>query len=384
MKIIELTEYKTKIIPRQDEIIDLIQTKYYKQIELNIIRKNGQDKMSLTSQGWVGFIPLNSNFAIKINPKVSIKNLFAMLNYALNLKSFHFLDGIANCESLTDFCDRFAISLTEKIINRTKKGLYTTYINRENELTTIKGKINLKKLIQKPYNIKLNCQYQDQTNDIEENQILLWTLNCLSRSKMFNQNIHSRIRKAYHALQYSITLKQFQPQECIKRKYNRLNQDYEIMHIICYFFLQHLSPSHHQGNDNTLPFLVNMAQLYEQFVAQWLKQNLPSEFKLKIHEGIKINEDLKFNIDLVIYNKKTDQACYVLDTKYKTEFKHPDFHQIVSYATQKHCKNAILIYPNIEKSLNVTTGQINIRSLNFALDTDLETTGNNFLNDLFN
>jgi len=386
MKIIKLIEYQTKEIARQDGIIDLIQArKYDDKIKLNIIRKNGKDQIALTSQGWVGFLPLNSELAIKINPKVSIQNLFSMLNYTLNLKSFQFLDGIANCESLTDLCDHLAISLTDKIINRTKKGLYSTYLNQENQLTTIKGKINLKKLSQKPYQIKLNCHYQQQTNDIEENQILLWTLNCLMRSKMFNYQVNSLIRKAYHALQHSISLTPIKAEQCLNQKYNRLNQDYQNMHFICYFFLAHLTPSHHQGDDQTLPFLVNMAQLYEKFIAQWLKQNLPHNFKLKQQEEIKINDDLKFKIDLVIYEKETNQTCYILDTKYKTEFNHNDFHQIVSYATQKNCQNGVLIYPQtLTKSFNCWAGNINIRSLTFNLDHDLEIAGNNFLNDLFN
>jgi 5-methylcytosine-specific restriction enzyme subunit McrC len=385
MKIIELTEYKTKLIPRHDEIIDLIQNKYNKQIELNIKRTKKGDQIALTSLGWVGFIPLNSNFAIKINPKVSIQNLFAMLNYVFDLKSFYFLDGIAQSESLTDFCDRLVVSLTEKIINRRKKGLYATYFNEETQLTTIKGKINLKKTIQKPYNIKLNCQYQNRTNDIEENQILLWTLNCLTRCKIFNNDRHSLIRKAYHGLQHSITLKPFKPQECINRQYNRLNQDYKIMHLICFFFLQHISPTHHQGEENTLPFLVNMAQLYEKFVAQWLKTHLPAYLKLKIHEEIRINEDLKFNIDLVIYDQETGKSCYILDTKYKTKFNPTDFHQIVSYTTQKNCKNAVLIYPqNLKNSFNIMSGDINIRTLTFSLDGDLEVAGKIFLENLIN
>jgi 5-methylcytosine-specific restriction enzyme subunit McrC len=135
-----------------------------------------------------------------------------------------------------------------------------------------------------------------------------------------------------------------------------------------------------------IPFLVDMSQLYELFLAEWLKaQSLP-DFEVKSHEEVVIGQEgrIKFNIDLVIYDKDTQKALFVLDTKYKAP-NHPgndDISQVVTYATAKECNGAVLIYPK-PVNLDVMIGKIRVRSLTFSLDGDLEQAGHKFLENLF-
>ncbi len=136
-----------------------------------------------------------------------------------------------------------------------------------------------------------------------------------------------------------------------------------------------------------IPFLVDMAKLYELFVAEWLKlkaQKLP-DFVVKSQEKVVIGQDgrIKFNIDLVVYERDTPKALFVLDTKYKAP-DHPgndDISQVVTYATAKGCHEAILIYPK-PINLDEMIGKIRVRSLEFSLDGDLEEAGRRFLEDL--
>ena len=124
--------------------------------------------------------------------------------------------------------------------------------------------------------------------------------------------------------------------DCIGRLYNRLNDDYHPMHCLCRFFLEHSGPSHKVGDHTFLPFLVDMSRLYEKFVAEWLKTRLPSEYTLKIQENIRIGADkeIQFDIDLVIYEKISERAKFVLDTKYKVpdHISNTDLSQVVTYA----------------------------------------------------
>jgi len=93
---------------------------------------------------------------------------------------------------------------------------------------------------------------------------------------------------------------------------------------------------------------------------------------------------IKFNIDLVVSERDTEKALFVLDTKYKAP-DHPgndDISQVVTYATAKGCHEAILIYPK-PLNLDERVGKIRVRSLTFSLDGDLEEAGSRFLNDLF-
>ena len=68
-----------------------------------------------------------------------------------------------------------------------------------------------------------------------------------------------------------------------------------------------------------LPFLVNMWELFELFVAEWLQVNLPEKYTLVPQETVHIGKSGEFivRIDLVINEAETGVPVCVLDTKYK-------------------------------------------------------------------
>lgn len=75
-------------------------------------KTNGQ--WELTSLGWVGFIPLGNNRGISLLPKVPLKNLFKMFEYAYDLRSFKLLPGLYECESIRDFYEQLALILAKQ------------------------------------------------------------------------------------------------------------------------------------------------------------------------------------------------------------------------------------------------------------------------------
>jgi 5-methylcytosine-specific restriction enzyme subunit McrC len=235
--------------------------------------------------------------------------------------------------------------------------------------------------------VALTCHYEEYTADIPDNQILAYTLGQIARSGRCGQGVQAAVRRGYHALQGTATPRPYLPQECSGRAYNRLNQDYQPLHALCRFFLEHSGPSHERGERAMIPFLVNMARLYELFVAEWLKLHLPAPWRANRQETVRLGPDdeLQFDIDLVLYDDH-EQARVVLDTKYKTPdgVDNPDFNQIVTYAKAKDCRAAVLVYPApLVRPLDVWIGDLHVRSLVFALEGDLEEAGQQFLADLF-
>lgn len=388
IKIIDLTEYKTKSFLK-DEIpesigIELYQ-KYKKQIDIEFPNYKTENQWQLRAKGWVGYIPLNHQLAIKINPKVSIENIFVMLEYAYKLKSFVFIEGLMNCDSLQGFYNKLADILAQLILERVRKGLYRIYISKTQHLAYVRGRLDILETIKKPWNTKLKSHYQEQTIDIEDNQILLWTLFLISRNSLCSEELSIIIRKAYHTLQSLVTLKSFNPEDCLKFNYNRLNQDYKLLHYLCRFFLENTTPIYNSGNQNTLPFLVDMAKLYELFVAEWLKINLPANLIIQSQKRINIAKNLSFQIDLLIYDISTQKNRYILDTKYKTPDSPSadDVAQVVAYAVSQKCSEVILIYPiTLTHPLDKFVGNIRVRSLTFSLDKNLDKAGQTFLKQL--
>ncbi len=137
-----------------------------------------------------------------------------------------------------------------------------------------------------------------------------------------------------------------------------------------------------------LPFLVDMARLYERFVALWLKQRLEPRYVVKIqeHQTLGAGAGVSFKIDIVALDPTTGTVRCVFDTKYKVPDSGPDnadIYQAVAYATLMHASEAILIYPvELASPLDIQVGDIRVRSLTFALEGDLEAAGGAFLRGL--
>ncbi|MEG4007573.1 restriction endonuclease [Microcoleus sp. Pol11C1] len=383
---IELTEYELRILDRDlipESVGKKIHHNYAKEIEIEFPNPKTQDKWHLKSKGRVGNIPISPEFHIAIRPKVPIKDLFGMIDYAYNLK-IKFPQGSIQCQSLEQSYERLANILAQKILERCRKGLYRDYLSKTERLAYIRGRVDLRSALQKPWDVKLKCHYNEQTGDIEDNQILAWTLFIIGRSGLCGESVSSTVRKAFHALQGFVTLKPFKSEACIDRNYHRLNQDYQLLHALCRFFLDNTGPSHETGDREMFPFLIDMAKLYEQFVAEWLKANTPKRFNVKPQYLVKHDKNYFDEIDLIIRDIETNEILYVLDTKYKAPNKvdNTDRNQVVTYATLLNCKNAILIYPQTLKELDQQIGDIRVRSLTFSLDSDLHEAGKTFLTSL--
>jgi 5-methylcytosine-specific restriction enzyme subunit McrC len=307
-----------------------------------------------------------------------------MLDYAYNLK-IKFPQGSIQCQFLEQIYEKLANILAQKILERCRKGLYRDYLSKTERLAYIRGRVDLRSALQKPWDVKLKCHYNEQTGDIEDNQILAWTLFIIGRSGLCRESVSSSVRKAFHALQGFVTLKPFKSEACIDRNYHRLNEDYQLLHALCRFFLDNTGPSHESGDREMLPFLIDMANLYEKFVAEWLRANTPKGFIVKQQHRVTHDQNYFDRIDLLLYDIATKKVQYVLDTKYKAADKvaNNDYHQIVAYANALNCQNAILVSPqNLTKPLDIKHGAIRVRSLTFSLDSDLHEAGKTFLTSL--
>ena len=386
---IELKEYETRRFPKAEISGELglkIWQSYGSQISIDEPSFKNGNQWCLTPNGWAGHIPLTPEMEIALLPKVDIKNLFGMLEYAYRLKSFKFLDGLTDCDSLKDFYETLAKFFALRVLDRGRKGFFRSYQPRRDKIPYVRGRFDVRRSCQKPWNVLPECSYVEHTSDVEDNQILAWTLRWILQSGACTERSLPQVRRAYQSLRGLATPIPCDPQDCMSRLYNRLNEDYQPMHALCRFFLEQSGPSHRVGDRTMIPFLVDMARLYELFVAEWLKANTPPDFVVEPHDEVVIGPGgrIRFNIDLVVYERGSQKALFVLDTKYKAP-DHPgndDISQVVTYATTKDCDEAVLIYPK-PLNMDVMIGKIRVRSLAFSLDGHLEVAGRRFLEDLF-
>lgn len=389
---IEIEEYEPKMLPRNRlsaEIGKQLWEVYKTRIQVEFPGPPTDDQWRLTSQGWIGYIPLAEDVQLFLTPKVALGNVFRMLEYAYRLNGFEILEDTFNAGSLAELYEQIALLLAKRILDRERKGFYRAYVSEQNEMPFIRGRIDMRTRMTKPWATRLNCSYDEHTADIEDNQILAWTLFTISRSGLCTERTAPTIRQAYRHLAGLVSPNPKYAHDCVGRRYHRLNQDYHPLHALCRFFLENSGPTHHLGKREMVPFLIDMARLYELFVAEWLEAHLPDGFELRIQEEYQFSHEgnLDFRIDLVLYDSATQQALAVMDTKYKrTKYPSPDdIQQIVTYATAKKCREAVLVYPSSNtQRLDQQIGDIRVRSLVFRLDGDIEQAGEEFLRNLMN
>ena len=387
-QVIELTEYEPSFFPKAtilEAVGELLWTNYKKQVAVDFPDPTTQHRWRLMAQGWVGHIALTPDFHLVLQPKASLSNLFRMLEYAYRL-NFSILEGMTYTQSLAELYERLAFILAKRILDRGKRGFYRAYLPKTQPTPYLRGRLDIPQTSRAPHQLELTCRFEDHTADVIENRILGWTLFQIIRGGRCGEGTIPTLRRAFRALQSLTTLQPYPAQACLNLVYNRLNDDYQPLHALCRFFLEHSGPGHASGSHKMVPFLINMEQLYELFVAEWLTQHLPTRLRLKTQEHIG-NEAVSAFIDLVVYNIDTGQTEYVLDTKYKTPDKpaNADIYQVVAYAKAKNCREAILIYPTpLPQPLDTMWDDIHVRSLIFDVSQDLEKAGHSFIGKIIN
>lgn len=397
MRIIRLQEGTRRIFSPEEidqaTVWEIIK-KYPDLVEVEFPTPLNNQNYMLLSKSSVGVLPLEDG-ALWIEPKVEVHNVFKMLEYAYDLESFQLLPEQIPYGSLEESYEWMVSLLAEMVVTRARKGLYQAYIGRSEDLPYIRGRLVFEETAKRfirgqvsPY-----CEYEENSVDIPDNQILLRTLYLLSQSRFEREDVKEAVQKAYRALAGTVTLRHVEAKECAGRTYNRLNEDYRPMHSLCRLFLACSSPAFTRGAAEFFPFVVDMKYLYERFVARWLDKNgSPSmRFVPQYPKTVGIQDPMTFFIDVVVMDEQ-GQTLAVLDTKYKGgqaqvgQAGRPvasDIHQMVSYATMMRTGRAALIYPTARMiSLAYDIEHIMLRTMVFDLDGDLDAAGRAFLTEL--
>jgi len=390
-RIISLTEYETRSFGREaigTEAAEMLWRDYDRQVHVEPPSFKTGDRWQLTAQGWAGFIPVTADLSLALQPKAPLDNLFRMMEVAYGLQSVHFEDRLYEAASLLAFYESLAQILAQRVLARCRRGLYCAYVDRTQRLSTVRGRIQVPQMVRTPWHATLPCRYEEHTADVEDNQILAWALHCILRSGLCTERTLPTVRRAYRTLLQQVTLHPFSADACRNRTYQRLNGDYRPLHALSYFFLDQSGPAHLSGEHAMRAFTIDMARLYERFVAAWLQQHAPTTWRVEVQERCAVGPgaDLHFQIDLALYHTRSNRVCTVLDTKYKTPVRTPetaDVQQVLAYAHATGATQALLVYPSVPPPpLDEWINGIRVRSVAFALEGDMDERGNEFLRGL--
>ncbi len=388
--VIQLREHETRSAPAADlsaELGEAIWKQYSKEVSIDFPSPRTGQRWRLTAGGSVGYLPLGEGVGISLQPKVELDNLFRMLEWA-HSANFRVLDGVMGCQSLEEFFARIANILAKRVSDRARRGLYRKYVACAETLPYVRGSLDMRRIATRPWEVRLHCRFDEHIADVQDNQILAWALYRASRNAACTGEARANVRQAFKVLRGVVGVAPVRVNDCLGRSYDRLNADYAPMHALCRFILESSGPTHDLGGHAMLPFVIDMPNLFERFVGEWLRAHLPRGLKVRTQNTIWRSETCgaTFVPDLLLLNSQSGEPVAVLDTKYKAPNQGPaasDIEQVVAYSTALRCRDAYLIYPReLNRPLEDRVGDVMVRSATFSLAGDLDVAGAGLLDQL--
>lgn len=276
---------------------------------------------------------------------VGTLDIHASNDSSLNLKS----------NSILELYFELFINETERLLH---KGLVKKYRKTENNLTSLKGKLNFSRNIQKNivHKEKFYVSYYIYDKEHKLNIILYKTLKLLA---LINKNavLSSRIGALFLVFpempEIKVSEKTFS--DII---YNRKTEAYKSAIQIAKLLLLNFHPDIKRGKNDVLALMFDMNLLWEKFVLKSLNKYKQNEYTLRSQVPKNFWKPVKGRIssmkpDIII--RKDDGTYLILDTKWKNlgrnNVQPEDLRQMYAYSKYHGNAKTALVYPGENSDL---------------------------------
>jgi 5-methylcytosine-specific restriction enzyme subunit McrC len=326
-----------------------------------------RDSVRIQTTSSIGVVRLDS-IEIRVEPKLAGDNIrvVEMLEVTTGIdllrryEKSHELQ--AEEKNLFELLVLLLVSETERLI---RSGLLSNYHEEEGLLPVIRGRFLGDQQLLRRFGMldKLHCRFDELSQNIVENQVLAAAL-AASEPFIVNNALRHRVRHCLgdllaccdpHYLDVQTAKQLF--------TYNRLNHHYRPAHELCWLVLEQtgIEDVLTRGRTSCFSFLLNMNQLFEQFVAVLIRKLLePQGFRIKsqhkdasiIRHAVTNKSYAKVIPDLRVYSPADNNFC--IDAKYKLydelKISNSDIYQAFLYAfafaTSPVDRHAFLIFPS--------------------------------------
>lgn len=346
--------------------------------------------------------------------EIPIKNIYYMLSYAYeNLKINE--DIKRDSEDFKNIYDLFGRIIVEGVNNLIKRGFYKEYITKNEDTANIRGKININESIKRQTRVykKLNCVYDEFSENVLFNRIIITTINNLIRIPDLDKKIKKNLKKLTVFFS-NVSIINLNKHVFNSFLWSRNNQHYRLLINISELVFRFELPDDSKIGEITFKkFIINyereMANLFENFIYKYYKKE---RTELKVHKPeIKwnINENShqtnflpKMRTDVVLETKKYPSKQLIIDAKFYKDILSSNFdkkvlnssnlYQIFSYVNNSLFEgkiNGMLIYASLGEDLDIQykidNHEFLIKTLNLNQNWDyIENRLNEIANCLYN
>jgi 5-methylcytosine-specific restriction enzyme subunit McrC len=252
---------------------------------------------------------------------IAIANIYYMLSYAYQSLQQKNYEEIMT-EAFENVQDLFAAILAKGMMAQFKQGISRKYVEKQDTLSTLRGKIDIRESMQLKMcdDLRLSCRYDELSENHYMNQILKTTALCLIYGSGVERKNKDALKKAILFLSEVDTL---EPSAINWRSlhYNRNNASYRMLMNICYLVLHELLLTTEDGGQKLATFLDDqqMSRLYEKFVLEYYKkhfsQYIPASRQIKWDTDGIIDYLPIMQSDIMLTDSKSKKKL-IIDTKY--------------------------------------------------------------------
>lgn len=396
--IIEISEYELKEISSffqfTEEEEKIIDNEFKDKIKL--LYKSG-NRCFIESQQFVGYIIL-PNHIINIKPKVTGISFINMVKYALNLPELKIPE--IRLKEINNYYHILVLFLLEELEILFQKGLNSGYVQHDDNINTVRGKVLFKEHINSNSfrQDRIYCSFSELSIDTLENKIIKYTIYSLCHCHFNDRDIESKLLSCYKKLD-GITLNSISHDIFQSIQYTPHNNHYRNIITLCELILKDSSVDDELIGEKTVKsFLIDMNKLFEKFVTNLLRERLVDyniESQMTSYADT-AEKAFKLIPDIIIKNT-TGRLLLVLDTKYKKLDKSPesgDRDQVTAYSLFMKVRDIGLLYSGRKSDEDLVASpislkqQINLHLLMFNLkaytESEFEQKCSNFIKDLSN
>lgn len=258
-----------------------------------------------------------------IDKSIQIRNIYYMLAYAFQQLKQNNYEDIAG-EKFDEIHDLFVEILARGISYQLKQGLHKEYIEVQESLTTLRGKLDMNGTIKNKMQRKqiLDCDYDILSENNLFNQILKTTVLFL----LDQDNVKHAKKVALKKLMLFFSKVDVIDISTIKwntLRFDRNSKTYQMLLYICYFILDGMLLTTESGKYKMKSFSdEHMCKLYEKFVLEFFRKHYPmlnaqaAQVEWNVNKSVPSSNMLPImQTDIMLqFNDRT----LIIDTKYYT------------------------------------------------------------------
>ncbi len=305
-----------------------------------------------STENIVGYLRRGKTSVIISPSKCNASHVLFMMGYAENPRMFQ--DGQVEFADDSNLLEAFVTVFVRSATKAIERGMFRSYTAVEDDLTVVRGRIRMGEQMSRRFRLSppIALSFDEFTVDNQENRLIRSAIEFASKMPIRNPETTRGIQ-FLRAMFSDVSIVEFDRSWLPQPNWNRLNEHLEYAVSLARRIIQNSSISLEHGDSSSDEFIINMANVFEDFVVTAIREHLKlsrSEMPRanEIHPQLYLDEGQLVRLKPDISRWEGSRCVAIGDVKYKpiadAGVIHADIYQLLAYAVANDLPEASLIY----------------------------------------